>query len=333
MQSNNTDNNTADIGAYPEPLDAVVLAGTDTNPRRRIKGQNKAFLEIGGRTLVDRVVEALLQADQVGQVFVVGPAERLRGVLGGLGERVTIVEQAGKMLANAWEAICAAEARFRERHGRDDPQRPLLFISSDLPLVSAAAIDDFVSRCAREDHRQADNFSMLAGVAEEASLAQYYPGPQQPGIRRPYVHLADCKVRLANIYVGRPRTLAHQEFLQTGFDFRKAEKWKNVAALAWHFLSQAGGWNAAWLTLRLQTTLLASRGRKGGLYARLRRGNTRRRIEQGCSTVLGGSVRMVITPYGGLSLDADNEDDFRVLTQRFAAWRAIGPVESAGSVC
>jgi molybdopterin-guanine dinucleotide biosynthesis protein A len=328
-------NETTQIRAYAAPLDAIVLAGTDDNPRRMIRGQNKAFLEIGGKTLVRRVAEALLEAATVGQVFVVGPSERLRRVLGELGGRTTIVEQAGQMLTNAWQAIYAAEARFREQHGRDDPQRPLLFISCDLPLVSAAAIDDFVARCAREDSREPIRGSMLAGVAEEASLSRYYPDERGPGIRRPYVHLAECKVRLANIYVGRPRTLAHQEFLQTGFDHRKAEQWKNVIALAWHFLGQAGGWQAAWITLRLQATLLAARERRGDaggrgagdLYHKLRRGNATQRILHACSNVLGGTVRMVITPWGGLSLDADNDDDFQVLSRRFEEWRRIGPLE------
>lgn len=306
------------------PLDAIVLAGTDTNPRRLLKGENKAFLEIGGQALVRRVVNALLEASTIGQVYVVGPSERLAELFSDLMPQVTIVEQAGKMVGNAWQAIYASEARYRELHGRDDPLRPLLFISSDLPLISAAAVDDFVRRCAAEDERQEAKFSMLAGVAEEASLTPYYPHRGHAGIQRPFVHLADCRVRLANIYVGRPRTLLHQEFLQTGFDHRKAEKWKNVMALSWHFLGQAGGWQAAWITLRLQLTLMASRG-KGGMYEKLRRGNRTERIERSCGTVLGGSVRMVVTPYGGLSLDVDNEEDFAVLSRRFDDWSAIGP--------
>jgi hypothetical protein len=36
---------------------------------------------------------------------------------------------------------------------------------------------------------------------------------------------------------------------------------------------------------------------------------------------------MVITPWGGLSLDADNDDDFQVLSRRFEEWRRLGPVE------
>jgi len=306
------------------PLDAIVLAGTDSNPRRLIMGENKAFLQIGELPLVRRVVDALLGAASIGHVFVVGPSGRLRQVLSDLAEHVTVVEQAGKMVSNAWQAIYASENRFRAAHGHDDPLRPILFISSDLPLISPEAIDDFVDRCAAEDDRQAEKHSMLAGVAEEASLAPFYPAGNRPGIRRPYVHLADCRVRLANIYVGRPRTLAHQEFLQTGFDHRKAEKWKNVLALSWHFLGQSGGWQAAWITLRLQATLMAARS-GGWLYRKLRRGNRTPRIERACSTVLGGPVRMVITPFGGLSLDADNEDDFRVLSQRFGDWSVSGP--------
>jgi len=318
---------TQTISPYAEygPLDAIVLAGTDTNPRRLLKGENKAFLEIGGQALVRRVVTALSKASSIGQIFVVGPSDRLRQVLSDLPTKITVVEQAGKMVGNAWQAIYASEARFRELNGRDDPERPLLFVSADLPLISAPAVDDFVRRCAGEDDRQGASFSMLAGFAEQDSLSRYAPQGGQAGICRPCVHLADHCVRLANIYVGRPRTLLHQEFLQTGFDHRKAEKWKNVVALAWHFLRQPQGLQAAWITLRLQATLIASR-RGGGLYQKLRRGNRIEEIESVCSSVLGGAVRMVITPYAGLSLDVDNEQDFEILSERFEDWSPADPV-------
>ena len=44
--------------------------------------------------------------------------------------------------------------------------------------------------------------------------------------------------------------------------------------------------------------------------------------------MLGGPVRIVVTPYGGLSLDADNEDDFRVLSARYADWIGMPPAPS-----
>jgi len=315
------------IRPYAEygPLDAIVLAGTDTNPRRLLKGENKAFLEIGGRPLVQRVVTALSQASSIGHIFVVGPPDRLQRLFSDSPQQLTVVEQTGKMVPNAWQAIYASEARFRDLHSRDDRQRPLLFISADLPLISAAAVDDFVRRCAREDGRQEANYSMLAGFAEQDSLSLYAPQGGKAGICRPCVHLADNCVRLANIYVGRPRTLLHQEFLQTGFDHRKAEKWKNVLALSWHFLRQPRGLHAAWITLRLQATLMASR-RGGGVYQKLRRGNRIELIESVCSSVLGGAVRMVVTPYAGLSLDVDNEQDFDILSARFEDWLPLDAV-------
>ena len=313
--------------AYPEPLDAIVLAGTHQNPNRLILGRNKAFLEIGGKALVRRVVEALLGSKSVGQVFVVGPIQELRPVLDGISARISLVPQEGKMMKNAWAAVYASEA-FQREHGRpDDPMRPLLAVSCDLPLLTTEAVDDFVARCAEIDSESKTGNAILCGVSEEASLKQYYPEDGKPGIKRPYVNFSDCRVRLANIYVGRPRTLANQAFLQTGFEHRKAEKLKNVLALVWDFLSQKGGWQAAWMSLRMQATLMAERS-GSRFYEKLRAGNSARRTEEICSEVLGGPVRIVISPFGGLSLDADNVEDFRVLSARFKEWIRVPPVES-----
>lgn len=312
--------------AYNEPLDAIVLAGTDSNPKRMIQDQNKAFLEVGGEVLVRRVVKALLDASTIGKIFVVGPIERLEEALSGLPGEVVVVGQAGQMLSNAWAAIHVSEELHREQTGQDDAMRPLLFISSDLPLISSAAVDDFVGRCARIDGRSTVKYAMLAGVADESSLKPFYPEPGQSGIHRPYVNFSDCRLRLANIYVGRPRGLSNHEFLQTGFSHRKAEKLKNVIILVWNFLSQHGGWHAAWLTLRLQVTLVASK-KQGRLFRWLRSFNKTADAEKACSNVLGGPAHIVVTPYGGLSLDIDNEDDYRVLNQRFTEWSRIGPIE------
>lgn len=308
--------------AWLSPLDAIVLSGTDSNPKRMIQGRNKAFLEVGGEILIRRVVEALLGASSTGLVFVVGPAERLREALDGLSGEVVIVDQVGKMLANTWAAIHASEARCPTAVNGVDPERPLLIVSCDLPLISAQAVDDFVARCARVEDALQTRFSMLGGVAEEASLERYYPQKGKPGIRRPYVHFSQQLLRLANIYVARPRKLAHQEFLQTGFSYRKAKDWRNVLSLVRSTVGQSGGWKAAWLTLRLQVTLMASR-RGGGLYRWLRKGNAMDRVESAMGVVLGGKIKLVTTPYAGLSLDVDDEEDYRVLNQRFDDWSLL----------
>jgi hypothetical protein len=122
--------------------------------------------------------------------------------------------------------------------------------------------------------------------------------------------------------VARPRRLAHQDFLQTGFTLRKAKDWRNVLRLVFSVLSQPGGWGAAWLTLRMQLTLMLSHS-QGPLYWRLRRGNTRSRVEKSVGDVLGGSIRVVTTPYGGLSLDVDDPEDYEILKKRYRDWMKI----------
>jgi len=307
--------------AYPEPLDAIVLAGTHQNPRRLISGQNKAFLEIAGRPLVRHVVDALAQARQVGEIFVVGPSEQVTIALRGV-ERVHCVPQEGMMLSNSWAAIRAAEARRAGMGEATVFTRPLLIISSDLPLISAAAVDDFVTRCAAKDAGREPGNALLVGVADDAGLRPYYGEPGRPGIQRPVVHLDCGGLRLANIYVARPRHLAHQEFLQTSFSYRKAKNWRNVLKLVGSLFRQHGGWAAAWMTLRLQAASMLSRG-QGRLYQKICRGNTLGRVEQSVSTVLGGPVRVVVTPYGGLSLDVDDAEDYRVLSGRYREWMAV----------
>ena len=308
--------------AYPFPLDAVVLAGTHQNPKRLIEGRNKAFLEVGGKILIRYVVDALVGAQKIGRIFVVGPPEELMGALAGYPNRVRVIAQRGKMLTNCWAGIEASEDCHRSDRNMPENERPLLIISCDLPLVTAASIDDFVGRCARLDNASEKPYAMLAGVVDEPGVRPFHPDGDRPGIERPFVELEFGRLRLANIYVGRPRDLANQAFLQTGFSYRKAIDWRNVVALAFNFFKTQGGWQATWLTLRIQLTLMLSKG-KGYWYKRLKKGNTRERVEKSVSEILGGPVKVVITPYGGLSLDVDDEEDFRVLDNCYEEWADI----------
>ncbi|MFQ5547627.1 MAG: nucleotidyltransferase family protein [Woeseia sp.] len=309
------------LPSFSHPVDAIVLAGTDRDPKRSVMGKNKAFLEIDRRPLIRHVVEALLGAHSVSGIYAVGPVDEMTKALDGLPDDVQLVPQQGNMLANCWAGVHASQRRRAPETEEALTLRPYLILSSDLPLISPVSLDDFVARCADED-RATGPYGLMAGVVDEAGVDPFCPESDKPGIARPFVQLEFARVRLANIYVARPQLLAHSGFLQTGFGYRKAVDWKNVVGLAFSILSQKGGLTAAWLTIRLQATLLAAR--KGGrLYDWLRRGNTRERVERSTSTVLGGPLRLIVTPFGGLSLDVDDEDDFEVLDARYADWIAI----------
>ena len=308
--------------AYPFRLDAVVLAGTHQNPKRLIAGRNKAFLKVGEQILIRYVVDALLEAENIDQIFVVGPVEELLDELAGFPSRVRVIAQRGKMLTNCWAGIEAAEDRHRNDPAIALKDRPLLVISCDLPLVTGRAVDDFIVRCARTDSESEVPGAMLVGVVDEPGVTPFYPDGEKQGIKRPFVELAGGRLRLANIYIGRPRNLSHQEMLQTGFTYRKAKDWRNVLALVYNFFRRPHGWHSAWLTMRVQLTLMLSK-KKGRLYRRLKAGNTEAKVEKCFSEVLGGPVKIVVTPFGGLSLDVDDEEDYQVLHARYKDWAAI----------
>lgn len=307
--------------AYGAPVDAIVLSGTHQNARRLIHGRNKAFLEIEGRPLVRHVVDALEGARHIGRIYVVGPRDELETALDGC-PGVVCVPQEGKLLSNGWAAVRAMEAEHGDLAPEALRERPLLLLSCDLPLVTAGAVDDFVERAARLDRERPESNAMIVGIAEDEGLRPFYGDSERPGVRRPLVQMSEGLFRLSNIYVARPRKLEHSEFIQTSFNLRKAKDWHNVAKLVFSLFSQHGGWFAAWMTCRLQLAALLRRG-QGRMYQRLRRGNTFPKIEKGVSAVLGGPVRLAVSPYGGLSLDVDEEEDYVLLRDRYREWMAV----------
>ena len=301
-------------------LDAIVLAGTHNNPRRLVMGRNKAFLEIGGRPLVRHVVDALVEAQRVRRIYVVGPTEELTPLLSDV-DAVRCVPQQGKFISNGWAGVHARDAEEPDLGEEERRERPLLLISCDLPLISGGAVDDFIERCAAMDREADSGYAMFVGVAEDEALRPFYGSGNQPGMERPLVQMNEGRYRLSNIYVSRPYKLEHSEFLQTSFNLRKAKDWHNVAKLVFSLFSQHGGWFAAWMTVRLQLAAMLRRG-QGRLYRRLRAGNTFEKIDRGVSTVLGGAVRLVDSPYGGLSLDVDDEVDYALLRDHYPEWIA-----------
>ena len=59
------------------------------------------------------------------------------------------------------------------------------------------------------------------------------------------------------------------------------------------------------------------------MYRRLKAGNTEARVEKCFTEILGGPVKIIVTPFGGLSLDVDDPEDYMVLNARYQDWAAI----------
>lgn len=86
---------------------AIVAAG-DAKAARAVYGESKAYLEVGGRSMVARVVSVLQRVPEVSEVWVVGNAERLEKALdeellrSELVKPLWIVPQYRNLYENAW---------------------------------------------------------------------------------------------------------------------------------------------------------------------------------------------------------------------------------------
>jgi GTP:adenosylcobinamide-phosphate guanylyltransferase len=169
----------ADMAAMS--VDAIVLAG------RRNEGTfagvsaatNEALLEIGQRRMLDFVLDAVTGAQRVDRVLVVTTPE------------VEELLPAGVAYAKATDDVIDNVVLGVQALGGTNP---VLVVTSDIPFITAAILDDFVSEC-------------LTTVADI-----YYPAiPRQaaeqrfPGVQRTYAKLRDGTFTGGNIFMVTPK--------------------------------------------------------------------------------------------------------------------------------
>jgi hypothetical protein len=252
----------------------------------------------------------------------VGPDTELRRRFPAPQHVYSLVPEKGRMLDNAFEAYKTAETTALPRVGPEfSDDRPYLFVTSDVPLAVPQAITDFVDRAVSLERRNEGRVDLLAGVADEVALAPFYASPGRRGIRRPYMELKHQRLRLANIYLARPARIRNLEILQQGFAARKLTQWRSVLRLIRTFLGNPAGVRGACHVAWFQA---ASAFEKTGMSRLSRYARNRlvlAEIERTASRMLGCRFAAQVTPYGGLSLDIDDESDYDIIRENFAAWR------------
>jgi GTP:adenosylcobinamide-phosphate guanylyltransferase len=185
------------------PVDAAVLAGGGPEPGLPQGLPNKAFLSVGGKLLVERVVEALRGVPQVRRLVVVAPAD-LPARLSALCERV--VADRGSLLANVEAAAQALEGATW-----------LLFCAADLPLLTGGAVARFLEACAA---RPADFYY---GVVRQEDLEARFPGA-----RKTFVRVREGSFTGSSLVLARPEVLGRIRPLLS----QAVEARKNPARLA-----------------------------------------------------------------------------------------------------
>jgi len=181
-------------------LPAIVLAGAPAEPdMAEMHGiVNRADLPIAGRTMIQRIVDALIASANVGEIVVIGDAA-CSGDLKRIESRGSLIDN---LIAGA--ETCAEAAR-------------MLVCTSDIPAATAETIDDFVGRCADYD---ADFFYPI--VTKEDSERRF------PGVKRTYAKMAEGTFTGGNIMLFSRRFI-----LENGDTIRSvAQNRKSILGLA-----------------------------------------------------------------------------------------------------
>ncbi len=164
---------------------AVVLAGGEPDDVSALApgAPNKAFVPIAGRTLVARTLAALRSSSHVGPIVVVAPREtHALAALAAANER----RSAGDTMS----------ASLRSGLRGSPPDELVLVAASDLPILSAAAIDEFVALARRS---QAD--IVYACVERRAHCARF------PDVPHTWARLRDGTYCGGGVVAIRPRAL------------------------------------------------------------------------------------------------------------------------------
>lgn len=242
-------------------MDVIVLAGEKRDacdsPEDKI---NKAFYKIRDKYMIEYVVETLRKSSLIGRIAVVGPKEKLEQAIGGIVDNV--VEGTDSIVSN----ILLALEHFPE-------EKEILIVTSDIPMITKEAIEDFIERC-----RQKDVDLCYSIVDKKVNDRKY------PGVRRTYARLWEGRFTGGNVFYFRPEIKDKcKDFVEKMLDYRKSPT-KMARVLGPAFL------------LRLALGIL-----------------TINAIQRKCEALLGIRGAAIISPYPEIGNDVDRLSDLEFI--------------------
>ncbi|MBN1355065.1 NTP transferase domain-containing protein [bacterium] len=196
--------------------------------------------------------------------------------------------------------------------------KKIFLTACDIPLMEQNAIADFIDRCDKHD----DDF--FFSVATEEVLKHFYTGRDgSRGIERPYIWLREARIRAANLILVRPNRIGNKELIQESFGLRKMTNWRNMLQMIWKLVRQ----KYRYQTLRVALSLCAIHVLKKRGFIRpavwFQKRTRKEQLELSFSRIFRTRFKLIATPFGGISLDVDNQTDYTLLEANYSYWKSI----------
>lgn len=242
-------------------MDVIVLAGEKRDNGYKAEEKiNKAFYKIKDKHMIEYVVETLRESSSIDKIVVVGPKEKLESVIGDIADN--IVEGTDSIVSNIFLAL----EYFPN-------VKKILIVTSDIPMITKEAIEDFIVRCSKKD---ADLYYSI--VDKKVNDSKY------PGVRRTYARLWEGQFTGGNVFYFNPEVKDKcKDFVEKMLEYRKSPA-KMARVLGFGFL------------LRLALGIL-----------------TINAVQRKCESLLGVRGAAIISPYPEISNDVDRLSDLEYI--------------------
>ena len=195
-------------------FNALILAGTKEKGPLEIAENvdNKALIMINGKPMIDYIVDALKNSENIDQIIVVGPEKELSPYIG---------KKVRKILNPGNSILENMESGFNFFDSNDN----LLILTSDIPLITPEAIDEFLKICTE---RKA--YIGYPLITKENIMKKY------PETIRTYVTMKEGIFCGGNIVFFKPEVFYQQKkLIKELFENRKST-WKYVKILGLKFI-------------------------------------------------------------------------------------------------
>lgn len=247
-------------------IDAVVLAGGDAAQVDPALSGPKSLIEIGGRPMISYVMDALSGCPALGEVVLALPE----------GAEKQPFEVFGGLVMGGTTGVVDAITKSINLVGESGY---ILIVSSDTPMISSMAINDFLDNC-----RQKEAQIYYSIITQEATQAAF------PETRRTYMRLKDGAFTGGNVHLAEKAT-----FLR---NITQGNQLFNLRKNPISLISLLGiGFVIKYITGRLDIETLENKAQE----------------------LLHADVKAIITRYPELGVDVDKPEDLKLVEAQLLA--------------
>tara|TARA_B100000315_G_C14576051_1_gene587946 strand:+ start:418 stop:1368 length:951 start_codon:yes stop_codon:yes gene_type:complete len=300
---------------------AILLAG-DRRGAKSVFGKNKALLEIKGIPSFIRVLAALQNVESVGEIRIVGPKEDINSLLKKHSKAcqgsktVKVVQQKDNIIDNVWVGFLNTLPGYKAETEVSPEQKEIavLVVAGDIPMLIPDEINEFISNC------DLSLFDYYVGVVSEKTLSHFKRGKGRKRIRLAVLPFKENKYRVNNLHLIKPFKIANRYRLQVMYELRYQRRFHNVWKMLIKLVQLKGFKDAAFFYILIQAALFFQKVGFVEVSGKISSLLTLSKLTGIVDRILGTSIYVAETTYGGAALDIDNKTDFNIINEKFEEW-------------